>query len=309
MVAGFTPEAEVKNDKNVKIGDWLKSINNTDVFFENLDAVLEQLKHETHVLLKLQRVAGVEVTKVPPTNPLNNQSKFVHDLINNTSEDETSTNPTFDDNQFGILLINPDSLTENSSEDESVLYSYPHSFNHPLQSSKGIFITINHLLQDAIKEFPEITSFKLHNKLTHISYTRLADNKKLLLLMAPDDSVNAQQLSLISTSVIRFLEFAYQSIERALENREFVKQIDALFRRFFDALKNENGGNWFKFEGILPAAGILHLPRDAQMQLDDALTELEASDYREWVKTYSSLLDCLVVFMVKCLYLGTSINS
>lgn len=297
MVAGFTPEAEVKNDKNVKIGDWLKSINNTDVFFENLDAVLEQLKHETHVLLKLQRVAGVEVTKVPPVNALNNQSKFVHDLINHTTEEEeeeeNTINPTSDN--FGIILLSPESLTENSSEDESVLYSYPRFTTNPLQPSKGIFITLNHLLHDAIKEFPEITTFELNKKLTHVSYTRLANNKKLLLLMAPADSVNAQQLSLITTSVIRFLEFVYQSIERALESGFFSKQIDALFRRFFEALQRDKGGDWFKFEGILPAAGILHLPREAQMQLDDALTELEASDYREWVKNVNDFfLDYLM---------------
>lgn len=37
------------------------------------------------------------------------------------------------------------------------------------------------------------------------------------------------------------------------------------------------------FEDIVPVAPTLVLPDEAQMQIDDAMAELEASDYRDWV--------------------------
>ena len=38
-----------------------------------------------------------------------------------------------------------------------------------------------------------------------------------------------------------------------------------------------------EFETILPAAHLIRLSRDAQIQIDAALNEMEAMDYRDWV--------------------------
>lgn len=40
------------------------------------------------------------------------------------------------------------------------------------------------------------------------------------------------------------------------------------------------------FEDTLPAARFVQLPRDAQIQIDAALNEMEAMDYRDWVIDY-----------------------
>ena len=37
------------------------------------------------------------------------------------------------------------------------------------------------------------------------------------------------------------------------------------------------------FNFLLPAVDSVQLPRDAQIQLDAALSEMEAMDYRDWV--------------------------
>lgn len=58
MVAGFTPDSEAKNDKNIKIGDWLKMINGIEVTVQNLNTVLEQISIKNEIVLQLQRVAG-----------------------------------------------------------------------------------------------------------------------------------------------------------------------------------------------------------------------------------------------------------
>lgn len=43
MIAGFTQDSMAKTEKNIKIGDWLKSINSFDVFRDNVEEVLEQV--------------------------------------------------------------------------------------------------------------------------------------------------------------------------------------------------------------------------------------------------------------------------
>lgn len=43
MIAGFTQDSLAKTEKNIKIGDWLKSINSCEVFRDNVEEVLEQV--------------------------------------------------------------------------------------------------------------------------------------------------------------------------------------------------------------------------------------------------------------------------
>lgn len=44
----------------------------------------------------------------------------------------------------------------------------------------------------------------------------------------------------------------------------------------------ENTEN-YKFRSAFSVASFIQLPRDAQIQIDAALSEMEAMDYRDWV--------------------------
>lgn len=54
-----------------------------------------------------------------------------------------------------------------------------------------------------------------------------------------------------------------------------------------DSLNNPNN---CIFEQIMPVVPTLKLHDDAITQIDDALSELEASDYREWVRLLSIII-------------------
>lgn len=43
MVAGFIPDGEAMKNKNIKIGDWLRSINSNNVTWQNLDQILSEI--------------------------------------------------------------------------------------------------------------------------------------------------------------------------------------------------------------------------------------------------------------------------
>lgn len=49
MVAGFIPDGEAMKNKNIKIGDWLRSINSRQVTSQNLEQILSEISSPTSV--------------------------------------------------------------------------------------------------------------------------------------------------------------------------------------------------------------------------------------------------------------------
>lgn len=103
--------------------------------------------------------------------------------------------------------------------------------------------------------------------------------------------------------IVRTLEFTYQSLTKCFTPAENHSSLDHFFILFIhrlinikdsfkdtDAKKNllksenstENIEN-FKFRSAFSVASFIQLPRDAQIQIDAALSEMEAMDYRDWV--------------------------
>lgn len=185
----------------------------------------------------------------------------------------------------GILYLDMNALTESDDELQTVLYSFPiNAQNNILCNSRGIYMTLNHLIRDITKQTPKIASFFYNNNKVNVVFSSPEENK-LLLLSLPEACANEQAILLINSQILRFLEFTYQTIGRCFSIESLRKEIDSFFARFFLRMLKVIE-NQVCFEEILPAATFLYLPKEAQLQIDDALTELEASDYREWVKAF-----------------------
>lgn len=313
MIAGFSYDSKAKQERNIKIGDWLKSINNIEVNVQNLDDVLQKFINRNEVLLKLQRVAGIEVTKDPPINELNVESAFVRELLNSKSEEEQALLQTLCKHPIGILYIDTENLSENNQNNEDVTYCFPKPLQkNILASSRGMFITVNHLLYDLTKSRPRVTTIRCNGQLTNVVFTNL--DKKLLLLMLPDNRVSKQEILLLNSEIIRLLQFCYETIDKCFTVEKYLLQVDHFFSKFFARILSS--GLWstaqqfialdnldskakevspFQFEDIMLVAPTLSLPDEAQLQIDDALSELEASDYRDWNE---EPLDCQRLFTV-----------
>lgn len=307
MVAGFVPDGQAVKQRNIKIGDWLKSLNNTEINFQNINSYLENITLPQEVNLTLQRIGAVEVTKNPPVNELFNQSEFIKQLTSPNTNNEEVLSDVLCSFPVGLLYLKTEGLSETGPEYEGVIYCYPKPLDRNiLCNARGTFATLNHLLPTLTKTKPNLTSALINGLLTHITYTSTNDN--LLLISFPDIRSSPQEAVKISKELIRFLEFCYQSLENCFTNEKFRPQLERFFSRFFARLITS--GTWFgapqlvdlqelniqvvkqapaQFENVLPAVQFITLPREAQMQLDDALNELEASDYRDWV--------CYFIFM------------
>jgi len=69
--------------------------------------------------------------------------------------------------------------------------------------------------------------------------------------------------------------------------RDFCKDIDGKKNLVLpqNSIEIENMEN-YKFRSAFSVASFIQLPRDAQLQIDAALSEMEAMDYRDWVYLY-----------------------
>ncbi|CAG9826275.1 unnamed protein product [Diabrotica balteata] len=313
MIAGFSYDSKAKQERNIKIGDWLKSINNIEVNVQNLDDILQKFINRDEVLLKLQRVAGIEVTKDPPINELNIESDFVRELLNTKSDEEHMLFQALCNHPVGVVYINTENLSENNQNNEDVTYCFPRPLQkNILATSRGMFITINHLLFDLTKSRPRVTTIKCNGQLTNVVFTN--DEKNLLLLMLPDNRVSKQEILLLNNEIIRLLKFCYETIDKCFTTEKYLPQVDHFFSKFF--ARTLSSGLWStaqqslalenleskakevspcQFEDLMPVAPTLCLPDEAQLQIDDALSELEASDYRDWNE---DPLDCQRLFTV-----------
>lgn len=56
MVAGFIPDGEAMKNKNIKIGDWLRSINSNNVTCQNLDHILSEITVSTNVRIEVIKI-------------------------------------------------------------------------------------------------------------------------------------------------------------------------------------------------------------------------------------------------------------
>ena len=135
----------------------------------------------------------------------------------------------------------------------------------------------------------------------HIIY--IPRGEELFLMAIPEYLHSLREASELVTDIARTLDFSYQTLTKCFSNDDNHESLDHFFHLIFTRLLNnsEIPGNAStlrsgiditnrvknrescEFESILPAAQFIHLPRDAQIQIDAALNEMEAMDYRDWV--------------------------
>lgn len=315
MISGILADTQAANQKQIKIGDWLKEIDDKSVNSENIDHILNEYSDErSKVKLTLQRVAGAEVVN----NSFSNagiQSDTIKHLTKDTNEHDIVLMQILRDLPVALIYLDTEGLTENGPENEGVLYCYPRpeKFNF-LCSCRGTFITLNHLIPDILKNSkPSSCSLIVKDCLVNMIYT--PKKSDLMLFAIPEIKSNLFELSLINSEIVKVLEFCYGNLEKCFRDASNVKRLDHLFSRLFTQIMT-CGYGWDSqksvriedilqlseipseplFEQCLPIIQTVHLPWEAQLQIDDALTELDA--------TYISRSVCIYLINLLTIPLG-----
>lgn len=180
MIAGNMPNSEISQNKAIKIGDWLKAINDQDINIENFELILLSFTQPTYIKLQLQRIAVEE----PPQNHPNiakvtNTGEYV-DTLRSFYQSSQSRHDDYDHMAiFNLLLLSLKESNEHIFDGEDVLYSYPPKESNFLYSIRGTFVTMNSLFRECtFNSRPKVSCVAIQSIEYYVSYYSTNDGKR-----------------------------------------------------------------------------------------------------------------------------------
>nr|XP_018899633.1 PREDICTED: protein inturned [Bemisia tabaci] len=215
----------------------------------------------------------------------------------NSSEEVVSTNKvnySYSDLPYGVMYFHVKDINETNCSDQGLVYCYPRPVNENLiYNIKGALVMLYQLLSDITVSPLTSSSVIVKNNLCHIVFT--PQNFELMVLFVPDSRCSRPEALAFTKDVVCFLQFSYQSLSRCFSSPQNHDTLDHLFSVIFAQLLSKSSqlsstgeeklsvldSFSCSFEQFAPAAHRLPLPRDAQVQIDDALSELESNDFSE----------------------------
>ncbi|XP_014223988.1 protein inturned [Trichogramma pretiosum] len=302
IVGGFVPDGEALKCKDIRVGDWLQSINSKEVTNQNIESILTTITSQKYILCQLQKSVPNESCEDLPDAELSfpNQSILAKQLID--KEESRVSMESFIKDTVGIVCVKINEFTDSESDLQGVSYSYPRSSNKNalsfLVTIKGAFVTLNHMLPDIAGPKPISTTIKTSSGIQNIIYDTFGED--LLLICLPEKCCDKHTAIELLNDITCCLSFTYGNLSKCFIIDDNHKHLDHFFYLFFSQLCNksktqltsvddtnavtnsDDKAKMFHLENLLPSVQSLQLPRDAQIQVDAALSEMEAMDYRDW---------------------------
>lgn len=280
VVANFLTEAKAIYVPRVKVGYYLTKINGIEVNSYNINNVLQRV---------IEDIDSPKLTFLVVTEG------FYYDIVKlllMKHAPENSLTQVLKDSMCSILYICCNDIEYQSNDDKGVLYCYPRPYNQNfLYNTRGAYVTLNHLTPKSLGMSEPIVSSVLYNN-TLINVTYASYFSDLLLLAIPNKNLDLFSAKKVIMEIVRVLELLYGSLKSCFTKPNNVDKLDGLFSRIFVHLlfdkyeknmgKHNGKVHSLLFEDVLASHSVI-LPLEVKIQVDDAITELEAADYREWV--------------------------
>lgn len=284
IVTKFLPEAKLTYESKIKKGFTLSKINGIEVNSYNINNILHRvLENPDNPKLTFQ------------TNTEDDLSIDIKQLLTLRTATENIYTNLIKDSMCSMIYICASDVEYDTNDDKSVLYCFPRPYNKNfLYNTRGAYVTLNHLAPKCLGTSEPHSTAVLHNgSLLNVTY--ISQNQDLFLVAFPNKVVDIFASTKIVQDVVKLIELLYGSLRACFTRLNSIDKLDIMFTRMFIVILGEinkkstvgdvgiKSSDWY-FENILPAAQSVMLPLEAKIQVDDALTELEAADYREWVR-------------------------
>lgn len=288
VVAQVKENCSFSKDGFVKPGDILKSIGNEIITQENLETILKnlntsQLKLVFHEMLESSPLNSIDIKITTINDLLDNMHllfRYERSLITMMSETE---HPSF-------CLMYISKLEE--SDDSSIMpkFCFPVKERNVLFAIRGSFLTLQSILENNLSRTPISSTFKIHRSLFHVTYTRL-DNG-ILMMGFNAKYTNLKEAKQHANNFISAVKFLFTSEGNAIDT-ENVAQFQQLCElKSLQLTTGKKFVNETHFEDILPQPQYVALPKEIQLRIDDAISELEAMDFFNWTDS-DTVIDAL----------------
>ncbi|XP_041980021.1 protein inturned [Aricia agestis] len=290
VVASFLPEAKAIYTPKVKIGYILQKINGTEATSYNINDILQKVVEDIdNPKLTFQVVTGYQTIDL---------NKLLTKSIVDNSQVQL-----LKDSMVSVLYMCCNDSEYQGNDDKGVLYCFPRPYNQNfLYNTRGAYVTLNHLAPKSLgTSQPRISSIIQNDTLINIAYCPHHTN--LFLIAVPNKLFDVFSIKYVMADVVRLIEFLYGSLKTCFTKPNNVDKLDGLFSRIFSMFiygRNDTSKNSFTFEDVLAAQSI-SLPLEVRMQVDNALMELGAADYKEWTDDVENF-QRLYTVVGECLY-------
>ncbi|XP_059057558.1 protein inturned isoform X1 [Achroia grisella] len=303
IVEDLLVEAYAIYTPRVKKGYYLQKVNGIEVNLYNINNVLQRITEDPY---------NPKLTFVVPKGDIN------VDMIRllTTKNIDNSTIQLLRDFMCSVLYICCNDIESHNNDDKGVLYCYPRPYNQNfLYNTRGAYVTLCHLASKSLGTSEPTTSTVLHNDtLINVVYTTHYND--LLLIAFPNKHLDLFAAKRVVTYIIGMLEFLYGSLKLCFTKPNNVDKLDGIFCRIFVSFLFTNNkqdiadnvdASTGRIEDLLGAHAVT-LPLDVRVQIDDAITELEAADYREWTDDVEHF-QRLYTVIGSCLYYSEHLLS
>ncbi|XP_069651174.1 protein inturned isoform X2 [Haliaeetus albicilla] len=312
VVHGLVPGSSAMKTGQILIGDALVAVNDVDVNSENIERVLSCIPGPMQVKLTF------ETSIFEPEGTSQQGYKRAQSSMNNLvrllwGEDSTDLQQAIQDVPHIVMFLTLKLDSETSKDEQEILYQYPISeASQKLKSVRGIFLTLSDILESVTGTQIISSSLFLCGKLVQVVYWKESD--KLLVIGLPEENVPLAQLRNMIEDVVRTLKFMYSSLDSAFCQVENVSRLDHFFNLFFQRalqptrLKSNASPSAQHYDTCsalfldnLPGLRWLTLPQEIKMEIDTALSDLEAADFAELSEDYYDMRR-LYMIMGSCLF-------
>nr|KAF6401266.1 inturned planar cell polarity protein [Rousettus aegyptiacus] len=304
VVHGLLPGGSAMKSGQVLIGDVLVAVNDVDVTSENIERVLSCIPGPMQVKLTFENASAVKKETIQPRQK--KAQSNTGDLVKLLwGEEVEGIQQNVLNTPHIVMYLTLELDSETSKEEQEILYHYPVSdASQKLKSVRGIFLTLCDMLENQI----------------HVAYWKESD--KLLLIGLPAEEVPLPQLRHMIEDVAQTLKFMYSSLDSAFCHVENVSHLDHFFDLFFQrALQpaklhcsaSPNAQQYETSSAVLldnlPGVRWLTLPQEIKIELDMALSDLEAADFAELSEDYYDMRRLYTILGSSLFYKGYLICS
>ncbi|XP_009872934.1 PREDICTED: protein inturned [Apaloderma vittatum] len=312
VVHGLVPGSSAMKTGQILIGDALVAVNDVDVNSENIERVLSCIPGPMQVKLTF------ETSIFEPEVTSQQKHKRAQSSMNNLvrllwGEDSTDLQQAIQDVPHIIMFLTMKLDSETAKDEQEILYQYPISeASQKLKSVRGMFLTLSDILESVTGTQIISSSLFLCGKLVQVVYWQEFD--KLLVIGLPEENVPLTQLRNLIEDVVKTLKFMYGSLDSAFCQVENVSRLDHFFNLFFQRvlqparLKSNSSPSVQHYDTCsalfldnLPGLRWLTLPPEIKMEIDTALSDLEAADFAELSEDYYDMRR-LYTIMGSCLF-------
>ncbi|KAI8036629.1 hypothetical protein M5D96_010430 [Drosophila gunungcola] len=301
MVDGFVHDLSALQH-GIKRGDWFRSLNGIELYASNVDELLQQFVEPTQVCLGFQSCGSASAATATDAAYKENQpeeqvckvesfamftDRFEQMLMVEGHSGSSGQSPPDIALPFAMLLLPPECYQHEQQQDS--LYYYPETPDNFLFKARGSFLTLHAVLSELHTQ-PLSSRLLVEQVQYQVNYRRL--NGFLVLFAYAGALCSAAECSLRSDELIGYIRFSLPGL--VLESFNEVQggpeanggsALKLFLRHFCDIQRTRllaRCRGAIRFEELLGQSRSLPLPKEAQLRIFDALSEMEAMDYRNW---------------------------